>query len=1485
MKIGHSSKYPFSMKKYLLLLFLAINFSLYGTTYYVSPYGSDYNNGDLNNPFATLNKAWTVIRPGDVVYLRGGTYYFTNQQVLKGVNGTAGNLISVWAYPGEKPVLTRSSSFSWSYPCGIYFEGDYFHFKGIEITGYYQVNSYVWSGLRSEDSNYNIFEQLNIHHNGHGFRLQGNSNGNRILNCDFHHNQDPLSSDSYGDADGLEITYLPYGVSNTVSGCRFWWNTDDGIDLISNAGYVLIENCWSWYNGYIPDTFNQAGNGNGFKLGGATSDFRSTVLRTVRNCLSFRNRGHGFDQNQGSFIMQLYNNTSYDNVGAGFCLNMVSGIAHVLRNNIAYGNDAYQTNADYGWIHDHNTWNGIVSVSDNDFLSLTPSGLNYDRDSNGNLPVINFIHLASGSDMIDAGVSVGLAYSGSAPDLGCFENGIQTTVPTPSYLSSVIYNSNPSVIDITFDLSLAGIVPPSSAFSVSVNSATRSISNIYVSDTKVWLELSSAVSAGDAVTVSYTKPSSNPLQTISGGQVASFSGKSVTNNVSASKPVYLSSVIQNSSPAWLEMTFNTDLANVLPSVAAFTVRVNSVTRSISYVVVSQNKVCLALGSPVASGDNISVSYTKPSSNPIQSTSGGQADSFSAQTVTNNVAASIPVYVSSAVENNAPSSIEIIYSLSLANIVPPSSAFNVQVNSTSRSINSVTVSGTKVILTLASPVTYGDRITVAYTKPSSNPVQTVSGGQAATMGAQSVTNKVGAPAPVFTGSSVENASPSRIVLTYNSTLANIVPPASAFKVNVSSTSRTVSSVSISGTNVILNLASQVSYGDVITVSYTKPSSNPIQTPEGGQAASLSTQTVKNNLLPPVPVFVSSSIENSTPTKVDIIYSLALANVVPSVSAFTVTVNSNSRSITSVVVSGTKVTLTLSSAVSFGDAVTVEYTKPSASPLQSASGAQAASSGVKSVLNKVGAPSPVLSAATVENASPAKLELTFNLSLANIIPSASTFSVKINNTVRAVSNIAISGSKVVLTLTTPVSYGDAVTVAYTKPAANPLQGTAGGQVTTFAAAKVTNKVLPPQPVYVGSVIENTSPSRIDITYNLTLANIIPSASAFEIKVNSIAVIVNNVTISGAKVFLTLAAPVKNGDVVTLAYTKPSANPLQTTAGGEAASVSVQPVSNRVGDTNTPPVIVVDYKSNSYSGFVSELDASGSYDINKDNLTYTWTIPSNIPVSTTKGARIQYLSPVVYENMNVVFTLTVSDGKTTKTSSIPVEILPYQPELEVAEVINVDASSYQAPNYPYNILDGNIATMWSVNGDNQWIVLELKEMFNVQHVKLAFHSGQKKESYFDILGSNDNENWEPVLTKSNSCAFSGDVQVFDFPPSKTGKEFRYIKLVGHCNSSDTWNYISEFKIFGYRHRNPSSYENQIVKIFPNPASEYINVKIEETNLSPDFIRIISMSGKILHEERLDPGINEFTMPIDLMKGIYIIQMGEGKITLFSQKLIVNQ
>ena len=656
-------------------------------------------------------------------------------------------------------------------------------------------------------------------------------------------------------------------------------------------------------------------------------------------------------------------------------------------------------------------------------------------------------------------------------------------------------------------------------------------------------------------------------------------------------------------------------------------------------------------------------------------------------------------------------------------------------------------------------------------------------------------------------------------------------------------------------------------------------------------------------PAPPVYVSSAIENAAPTKLVMTYNLSLANVIPAVSAFAVKVNSIARTVSSVAVSGTKVTLTLSSPVISGNNVTVAYTKPSTNPLQTTSGGQAATIGAQAVANNVTPVAttpvpPVYVSSVIENAAPTKLVITYNLSLANVVPAVSAFAVKVNSVARSVSSVAVSGTKVTLTLSSPVLFGNTITAAYTKPSTNPLQTTSGGQAATIGAQTVTNNVIaipapaPTLPVYVSSAIENAAPTKLVMTYNISLANVIPAVSAFSVKVNSAAVPISSVAVSGTKVTLTLSSPVVYGNTVTVAYSKPSSNPLQTTSGGQAATITAQTVTNRVSavtalteNINAPPIVVVTSQPYTYSGFQGTLNASGSYDPNNDKLSFSWVAPKNIPVSNIEGSVLNFLSPVVAQSKKIEFTLTVSDGQTTEVKVIPVELLPYQPELQVAEVINIEASGFQNPYYPHNIIDGDIGTMWAANGDEQWIIMELKDLFSVQHIKLAFQPGQTQEAYFDIYGSEDKETWELILTKSRSCAFSGNLQVFEFPASKTGKEFKYVKFVGHGNLANTWNYISEFRIFGKNLRNPSDFDKQVVKVYPNPATSYTNIRIDDQNFSPDYLRIISLAGKIVMEEELDPAIREFQLSLDLIKGIYIIQMGKGSVTMFTQKLIVSK
>jgi uncharacterized protein (TIGR02145 family) len=100
----------------------------------------------------------------------------------------------------------------------------------------------------------------------------------------------------------------------------------------------------------------------------------------------------------------------------------------------------------------------------------------------------------------------------------------------------------------------------------------------------------------------------------------------------------------------------------------------------------------------------------------------------------------------------------------------------------------------------------------------------------------------------------------------------------------------------------------------------------------------------------------------------------------------------------------------------------------------------------------------------------------------------------------------------------------------------------------------------PVYISSYVEDTDPLIIEMSFNLSLANIVPASSAFTARVNTDPRGINSVSVSGNKVLLTLLSPVIHyGDVVTIDYNTPPINPLQTSSGERVMSFALEPVIN--------------------------------------------------------------------------------------------------------------------------------------------------------------------------------------------------------------------------------------------------------------------------------------------------------------------------------------
>jgi uncharacterized repeat protein (TIGR02059 family) len=296
-------------------------------------------------------------------------------------------------------------------------------------------------------------------------------------------------------------------------------------------------------------------------------------------------------------------------------------------------------------------------------------------------------------------------------------------------------------------------------------------------------------------------------------------------------------------------------------------------------------------------------------------------------------------------------------------------------------------------------------------------------------------------------------------------------------------------------------------------------------------------------------------------------------------------------------------------------------------------------------------PAYASAVVENAKPSLLEMSYNMTLANIVPGASAFSVKVNSVARTVSSVVISGTKVQLTLSSPVVAGDVVTVSYTIPVANPVQANSGGQATTITAQAVTNNVIATTPVYISSAVTNTAPTILEMTYNMTLANSVPSISSFIVLINSVVRTVNLIAVSGTKVSLTLASRILPGDVVAVSYTKPATNPLQSASGATAGSFSNQQVTNNCINTAPTAVITSPQANSSFSTSAaititaSALDTDGSI-----------TLVEFYSGTTKLGSKSSAPYTLTMNNVttgNYSLTVTATDNFNAKTTSSSISI----------------------------------------------------------------------------------------------------------------------------------------------------------------------------------------------------------------------------------------
>ena len=315
---------------------------------HVATNGDNNNAGTVEAPLLTIDKAMEIVQPGDRILVHEGTYMITKRIKIPALNTNPDLRCELRAWPEDavgKVIIdgtnmNPSSEIEFKQSRCIYVnhEANYWTFYGLVLQNAKD------NGMKIEGS-YNIVERCTFRWNNDtglqigmfkdfsieetkSFPISGkpafNPNFsycryNKVINCDSYENADLKSysgSDDGGDADGFAVKLFP-GPGTEFHGCRAWTNSDDNWDLYMTYHPVVIDHCWAWHAGYLPNG-GEGKNGNGFKLGGGGSaggaNFDHSVgAHVLTNCVAFENLHKGFDQNNAYEGMYIFNCVAWGN--------------------------------------------------------------------------------------------------------------------------------------------------------------------------------------------------------------------------------------------------------------------------------------------------------------------------------------------------------------------------------------------------------------------------------------------------------------------------------------------------------------------------------------------------------------------------------------------------------------------------------------------------------------------------------------------------------------------------------------------------------------------------------------------------------------------------------------------------------------------------------------------------------------------------------------------------------------------------------------------------------------------------------------------------------------------------------------------------------------------------------------------------------------------------------------------------------------------
>lgn len=305
-------------------------------TRYLSPKGKDEGQGTLKQPWRDLAYAADHMKPGDVAYLRGGTYSVRSPIQIRAA-GTAAASLTFTAYPGEKPLLQMESVQRGTAFDTLQIFGSYIVIDHLTVTNLNDPGQAVWI---SEDGHHNTISNCDLTA-AHGVPLIISGNDNIILRSQMH------------DADFTPFSPLPFlcgvyvtGGRNIFRGNSIYNNTHLGIQLFGGAephvGGNVLEYNYIYHNGFKAYAKTPKQVIAGLVIAGASG--KNSVIRYNKIC---DNAKYGIWLADGMPNVQLVGNvTCYSRLGGVYLPEPGPGTA--LKEHISYNDQGFAVFAQPG---------------------------------------------------------------------------------------------------------------------------------------------------------------------------------------------------------------------------------------------------------------------------------------------------------------------------------------------------------------------------------------------------------------------------------------------------------------------------------------------------------------------------------------------------------------------------------------------------------------------------------------------------------------------------------------------------------------------------------------------------------------------------------------------------------------------------------------------------------------------------------------------------------------------------------------------------------------------------------------------------------------------------------------------------------------------------------------------------------------------------------------------------------------------------------